>query len=268
MDRADTASFGVSVAGHLLLFALMAFAVSRAGPPPVPPPMEVSYVEDVGLTSASPTQSPSEQGMAPEAGPTEDAAAAPEPARPVPAVRPQPAPQPAQRQAVPTPSRDRAAAPAAPQRPAPAPPHTGAGPTNSRSLIGDDRRKGIGRDPSPSRSQQAPAAMTGEARASLNAAIQRALMPCQRQPLPSPEAAAIKVDVRVSLNPDGSLAAANVLRVINNNPELAMYERRMQDLALAIVRRCTPIRGLPAQYYDVPRGWRQFTYQFDPRQAR
>jgi hypothetical protein len=47
-----------------------------------------------------------------------------------------------------------------------------------------------------------------------------------------------------------------------------MYERRMQDLALAIVRRCTPIRGLPAQYYDVPRGWRQFTYQFDPRQAR
>lgn len=257
MDRAEAGSVGVSLLGHAALFGLMAFAVSRPDPTLPPAPMEVSFVDEVGLTSAAPqaVQSPPEQGMAPETGPTEDAAPSPDPQ--LPAMRPQP-PQPsASPTETPSPPR---------QRTQPQPrERTVPGQTTRRSLLGDDILKGIGRDPSPSRSQQAPAAMTGEARASINAAIARALQPCERQPLPSPEAAAIKVDVRVALNPDGSLASADVLRVRNPNPDLALYERRMQDLALAIVRRCTPIRGLPAQYYDVPRGWRQFTYQFDPR---
>lgn len=257
MDRAEASSVGVSVIGHLALFGLMALAVGKAGPPPVPAPMEVSFVDEVGLTSAAPqpVQAPPEQGMAPETGPAADAA----PDRPLPDVRPVP-PQPASKQSEPAPPRERARAQPS-ERAAPAE-------RTRRSLIGDDILKGIGRDPSPSRARQAPAAMTGEARASINAAIRRALVPCERQPLPSPEAAAIRVNVRVALNPDGSLASAEVTRILNDNPNLALYERRMQDLALAIVRRCTPIRGLPAQYYDVPRGWRQFTYQFDPRLSR
>jgi hypothetical protein len=40
----------------------------------------------------------------------------------------------------------------------------------------------------------------------------------------------------------------------------------MRDLALAVVRSCTPISGLPAEFYDVPGGWRQFTYRF-PRES-
>jgi hypothetical protein len=257
MDRAEAGSVGVSAVGHAALFGLMALAVGRAGPPPVPAPMEVSFVDEVGLTSASPqpVQAP-EQGMAPETGPPEDAA--PTPDRPLPDIRPDP-PRPATRPD-PAQPRERSRAQAS-ERPAP-------NERTRRSLIGSDILKGIGRDPSTSRSQQAPAAITGEARASINAAIRRALIPCERQPLPSPEAAAIRVNVRVALNPDGSLASAEVTRVLNDNPNLALYERRMQDLALAIVRRCTPIRGLPAQYYDVPRGWRQFTYQFDPRLSR
>lgn len=271
MERGEATSIGVSVVGHAALFALMALAVGRAGAPPVPPAMEVSFVEDVGLTSASPQpQAQPEQGQALEAGPVEDGAPAlpaaappqlvPEPNLPPltagPRQRPEPPRQRPQRE---LPRSDRA-------REAPSP--SGAGERTRRPTIGDEILKGIGRDPSPSRAQQAPAAISGEARASINAAIQRALIPCERQPLPSPEAGAIKVDVRVALNPDGSLANASVARVHNANPALEIYERRMQDLALAIVRQCTPIRGLPAQYYDVPRGWRQFTYQFDPRQSR
>ena len=251
MERLDSTAVGVSLVAHVLLFT--ALALGRAKPPEVPPVMEVSYVEEAGLTSAAPepAQAPA-QGTAPETGPPEEAATEPE--RPLPDVRP--VPQPAAR-----------TQPAPLERPTPAPPAQRSGAQQrQRSVASDpDFLKGIGRDPSTTRAQQAPAAMTGEARASINGAIARALRPCERQTLPAPEAAAIKVNVRVTLNPDGSLAEAAVSRVLNTNPGLAKYEQRMRDLALAIVRGCTTIRGLPAQYYDVPRGWRQFTYQFDPR---
>ena len=85
-------------------------------------------------------------------------------------------------------------------------------------------------------------------------------------PDPAPTAV-IEVDVRVTLTRDGGLADADVLRVRNPNSELAQYERRMRDLALNVIRHCTPIRCLPGELYDVPRGWRQFTYTFDPRQS-
>jgi len=267
MDRADTASVGISVVGHAALFAMALMFVGRAGAPPVPPPMEVSYVDEIGLTSAAPEPTPApEQGMAPEVGAPEDAPSEPAPPMPAPRAAP-PTPQPAPRQAerAPSPTRERATQPDRRQQSGPTQRNSDTGQTNRRPLIGDDILKGIGRDPSPSRSQQSQAAMTGAARASLNAAIARALRPCERQALPSPEAASINVRVNVSLNPDGSLVAARVTRVDNPNPALAMYERRMQDLALAVVRQCTPIRGLPSQYYDVSRGWRQFTYVFDPR---
>lgn len=256
MDRAEAGSIGASLVAHLALFGLVALVAGRPSPEPVPPPMEVSFVEgEVGLTSASPVQSPPEQGMAPEAGPTEDAA--PTPDRPLPDLRPEP----------PRPSVAPAEAPPTPRQRAQAQPRerNAPGERTRRSLIGDDILKGIGRDPSTSRSQQAPAAITGEARASINAAIARALRPCQRQTLPAPQAETILVHVSVALNRDGSLASARVARIVNGNPGLAIYERRMQDLALAVVQGCTPIRGLPAQYYDVPRGWRQFNYIFDPR---
>jgi outer membrane biosynthesis protein TonB len=256
MDRAEAGSVGISLLAHAALFGLMALAVGRPDPTIPPPAMEVSFVEgEVGLTSASPVQSPPEQGMAPEAGPPEDSPAEPE--RPLPDLRPVPA----EPQAPPRQAEQRR------QQTRPSPPRQQTAPAERtrRSLIGDDILKGIGRDPSPSRSQQAPAAMTGEARASMNALIARALARCEEQTFPSPEARAIRVTVRVTLNPDGSLASAVVTGVGDYDSRLSHYEQRMRDLALAVVRECTPIRGLPAQYYDVPRGWRQFSYQFPRR---
>ena len=261
MDRAEAAGFGVALGGHVALLAVLTLGLATvSGPPIASNPIEVSFVDEVGLTSAAPepVTSPPEQGMAPLTGPPEDAAAAlPEPAPPV-AQPPRPSAQPQPKQ---SPVRQREARPAAPAR------NEGSAAADRRPRLGRDILKGIGSDPSPARTSRPAAAMTGEARASINAAIRRALLPCERQPLPSPEAAVIEVDVRVTLTRDGSLADADVLRVRNPDSDLAHYERRMRDLALNVIRQCTPIRGLPGELYDVPRGWREFTYTFDPRQS-
>lgn len=262
MDRAEATGFGVSLAGHAALLALLAFGLATvASPPPLPDAMEVSFVDQVSLTAAAPEPAaPPAQAAAPIVAAHEDAAPAPipTPAPPAPPVPRQAAPAPA-----PTPPKP---APA----PAPRPPaRPGTGERTARPALGNDILNGIGRDPSPTRAERpAAATVSAEARASINQAITRALLPCQRQPLPAPEASAIQVLVRVTLTRDGGLADAEVGRVINDNPNLRIYEQRMRDLALTVVRRCTPIRGLPAELYDVPRGWRQFNYTFDPRLVR
>jgi hypothetical protein len=264
MDRADATGLGVSVVGHALLAYAMVVVVIRTPPPPAPPPsLEVSYVDEVGLTAASPNPAPTARAAeAPEIGPPEEAAPAP---APTPAPEPTPAP--------PRPAPRAAPAP----RPIPAPPRTaapaptrqqgsGAGQTNRGSLLGPNLLRGIGNDRNaPSNSP--PAATYGPAeRASVNQAIARALRPCARQALPVPEADAITVEYRVTLNRDGSLADAQFLRVNNPNPELARYERRMRDLGMNVLRSCTPIRGLPTAFFDARNG--QFSYTFDPRAGR
>ncbi len=277
MDRTEATGVGISLAGHAAVVAVLVLGlatVTREAPPS--DAIDVSFVDDVGLTSAAPQPSPTppEQGMAPETGPVEDAAPAAPAPPPLPEARPttpRPSLEAAERNR-PEPPRQQPtrALPRQPQEPAreAAPSPAGSGERNRRSRLGDDILKGIGSDPSPSRTRSPPATMTGEARASINAAIRRALTPCERQPLPAPEAAAIQVHVAVTLNRDGRLAGARVSKVTNNDYRLRQYEQRMRDLALAVIRQCTPVRGLPPELYDVPRGWRQFTYVFDPRQIR
>jgi hypothetical protein len=215
----------------------------------MPAAMEVSYVDEVGLTSTSPNPTPAAAPpAAAEDGPVEQAAPSPSPvAAPAPALSPS---------AVVAPARPRAA------------PQGGSGTaersSGSRLHLYPAR---FGTD--PRRRPDGPAASYGPAqRSSVRQAIARALARCQRQTLPAPEAAAIRVEYRVTLNPDGSLANAQFLRVINNDPSLERYEGRMRDIALNVINACTPIRGLPAEYYEVPGGWRQFPYQFDPRTVR
>jgi outer membrane biosynthesis protein TonB len=267
MERADAAGFGVSVVGHCALLAAAWLVVTRSGPLPVAPPaIEVSYVDEVGLTAASPNPAPSAQAsVAPEVAPPAETAPAP-----VPEAVPEPTPAPPRQAPRPAPSPR--ATPAPPARPAP-PRATrqqgsAAAQRNTGSLLGPHFLRGIGNDRN-ARSNSPPAATYGAAeRASVRQAIGRALMRCQRQPLPAPEAAAIRVNYRVTLNPDGSLASAQFLNVMNDDPALERYERRMRDLGMNVLRACTPIHGLPAQFYDVPGGWRSFPYQFDPRTVR
>ncbi len=265
MERADAAGFGVSVVGHCALLAAAWLIVNRPPPTAVSPAFEVSYVDEVGLTAASPEPASSAMAsVAPEVAPPEQAAPAP-----VPEAVPEPVPSPPRAALRPAPSPDRAAAPARP-----APPRTArqqgsaAAQRNAGSLLGPDLLRGIGSDRN-ARTSRAPAAAYGPSeRASVRQALARALMRCQRQPLPAPEAAAIRVNYRVTLNPDGSLANAQFLSVLNSDPALERYERRMRDIALNVINACTPIRGLPPEFYDVPGGWRSFPYQFDPRTVR
>lgn len=97
MERAEKIGFGVATGGHVLLFALLSAGLFSA-PNPLklnPTPMEVSMVDEAALTSMAPriATQPPPPSVAPETGPTEDAAPAPasEP-EPVPAPEPTPAP--------------------------------------------------------------------------------------------------------------------------------------------------------------------------------
>lgn len=262
MDRADAAGFGVSIFGHVAIVAIAWFlTLGNPARHASPSSFEVSYVDEVGLTSAAPSPSsePAAAAQAPEVAPPEEAAPAPvsEPTPAPPREAPRPAPSP------------RANAQTRPSPPAQTRQQSaGARQRNAGSLLGPDLLRGLGSDRNATANRPPAATYGASQRASVRQAIARALMRCQRQPLPAPEAAAIRVEYRVSLNPDGSLASAQFVRVINSDPALERYERRMRDIALNVINACTPIRGLPPEFYDVPGGWRQFPYQFDPRTVR
>ena len=97
MERAEKIGLGVATAGHVLLFGLLSVGF-LATPNPLKlnsPPMDVSLVDEAALQSAAPQIStqPPPPSVAPEEGPTEDAAPAPVP-EPAPIPEPQPTPAP------------------------------------------------------------------------------------------------------------------------------------------------------------------------------
>ena len=272
MDRAEAKGLGAAVVGPALLLAALTFGLTRAvAPPPPPPAMEVSFVDDVALTSSSPAPQPPAQSQAPEAGPTEDAAPAP---APVPAPTP---PTPAPRQAVHAPSPERAAPQPSRQPPKPTPPRaaqapprvapgtSGSGERTRRTLLGPDLLRGLGRDPSTSRSDAAPGAvMTASAAASIGDAIRRQVQPCaDRQIFPGPGADRIVTSINLRLNRDGSLAARpRVVRQSGIDDDNSRYAQRVADLAINSFVSCSPLRGLPPELYDVSRGWSNFTMNY------
>lgn len=258
MDRAEAAGFGVATAGHLVLLAALTLGLATLrDAPPASAPIEVSFVEDIAAVSASPQPAlePPAPAQAPDPGPPEEAAPLPSaaPAPPQPALRPAPSPD----RARPEPARQ---PPAAAQRPAEQPRERVRAPR-----IGDDILKGIGRDPAPSRAQTPPGAtMSAQAAADIGAAIQRQIQPCaDRQVDPGPGASRIVTAVNLRLNRDGSLAARpRVLRQTGVDDGNRRYADRVADLAIAAFTGCSPLRGLPAELYDVPRGWSNFTMNY------
>lgn len=265
MERAEAAGLGVAVLAHgALLAALTLGLFSAAAPPPPAPSIEVSFVDQVALDAAAPVPASAPPPSAPEEAAVPDDAPTPSEAAPqAPVLAPAPV---ARETPAPTPPR----ASDSRDRRRPEEPRQTPGQRQRAARLADLNLDSLGRDPAARPTPQAApaAAMSAQARASVRQVIARALMRCQRQPLPTPEAAAIRVDYRITLNRDGSLSSAEFVRVINPDPALAPYERRMRDLALNVINSCTPIRGLPPEFYDVPGGWRRFPYQFDPRTVR
>lgn len=121
MERTEKIGLGVATAGHVLLFGLLSVGF-LATPNPLKlktPPMEVSMVDEVALQSTAPKLSaePPPPSVAPEQGPTQDAAPAPEPE-----PAPEPVPVPPKPQPKPTPAPPKPQPKAAPAKPKPAPP--------------------------------------------------------------------------------------------------------------------------------------------------
>ena len=297
MDRAEKTGLGIAAAGHVALFAALSLGLAISRLPPPAQPIEVSFVKDVGATNAAPqpTLAPPAQSAAPELGPPEDAAPAPPapapvppeptpappPPKPVPAP-PKPAPAPPKAQPKPlkstlSPAPAKPARPAAPQAPAtpapakPAPQRiaSGAGAAHAThgSRLNADFLKGLGNDPSPSKSQQAPAAvMSAEALAGITAAIKRQIQPCaNRQVNPGPGANEIKVKLNLRLNRDGSLARPpTVAGTSGVTSENGRYEDRVKDLAVAAYVGCSPLRDLPQDLYQTPKGgWANINMTFN-----
>jgi outer membrane biosynthesis protein TonB len=247
------------VAGHIALLAIAWFIVNRPMPPQVSQAFEVSYVDEVGLTSASPEPSTSAPAAtAPDVGPVEDAS---------PEVGPEPAVEPAPPTS--TPRQTARPSPAPPPRPAAAQPRPQPTPArnpgrqNRRPGLGDLNPDNFGRDPA-ARPAAPPAQMTGQARANIAQAIQRRVQPCaDRQINPGPGAERIATEIVLSLNADGSLAARpRAGRQTGVDDENRRYAARVADLAIASFVGCSPLRGLPAELYDVPNGWRNFTLRY------
>lgn len=288
MDRAEAKGFGVALAGHAGLLAVLSLGLATVRQPPLMnDPMEVSIVDEVALTSAAPSAEPPAPTIAPELGPPDEPAPAPViepvPAPPMPAppvakpveLKPAPKPKPepvkaAPAKPAPKPAPPKAAAkpqPKASAKPQPAKTGSGSGkaeqPRGSR--LGKDFLKGLGSDPAAEASQPSGAVMSAVAMAGIVAAIKRQIQPCaDRQVNPGPGANRIQVKINLRLNRDGSLAARpRVVSTSGVDDENSRYEKRVSDLAIAAFTGCSPLRDLPDELYQTPKGgWSNFNMNY------
>lgn len=269
MDRAEAGGLGIAIAGHgALLAALSLGFASAVSPPAMNSPIEVSFVDEIGLQSAVTEIStePPAQSVAPDMGPPEEAAPAEREALPEPAPTPKQAVEPAPQKPAPKSAPPKAE----PKKQAPPKSTTksnqsGKGEKTTGSRLGDDFLKGIGNDPSPSRSQKPTGSvMSTQAAASIGAAIKRQVQPCaDRQVNPGPGANQITTAINLRLNRDGSLARRpTVVRQTGITDSNKRYAERVADLAIAAFVGCSPLRGLPEDLYDVPNGWSNFTLNY------
>jgi len=279
---------GVSVLAHLLLFTILSLLPPSPPPPPVAP-MDVTIADDVGLKAGAPntTVDPAES-KAPDIGNPEDSAppapaeekAEPAPPKPQPEAAPPPKPAPVakpepKKPAPPAPKPAPKARPkpavAAPAKPA-VKPGKGTGSTanavkpKARGLnFGSDYFKGASSKPSPA-TGTAPksATMSQQAAMDIGQKIKQQVQPCaNRQVNPGPGAERIRVTIRLKINRDGTLASKPMIvghdGVDDNNRR---YQRQVDDRAIATFMGCQPLRGLPAELYDVPNGWSDFSLRY------
>jgi outer membrane biosynthesis protein TonB len=291
MDRIEKTGFGVAAVGHILLIGLLSLSLTKcqSEPPKVDPkPIEVSLADDVGLKAQAPQSvvAPA-QSSAPELGKPEDApppakqeAKQPEPVPPAPQPKAEPPPKPApkappepKKQAPPVPDKTKAP----PKREATAATKANANAkaagsdvasTKKRqrgSLLGPDFEKELGAQPSKTKSPVPQAAtMSAQAMMDIGSKITQLVQPCaNRQVKPGPGAERIRVTISLHLNRDGSLAAnPEVVAHDGVDDENRRYQDRVDDNAIATFKGCSPLRGLPPELYDVPRGWNNFVLRY------
>jgi len=249
MDRAEKAGLGVAIVGHGALLVLLTLAAAATRLPiPRSAPIEISFFDEAGPTSTAPTPSaaPPAPSVAPDFGRPEDEAAPQPPETIVPRV---PAPVPA-----PAPSPSRKAVPPAKALPAKAMPARPLAPAAKASpprgsRLGKDFLKGIGAEPSTSRSTAPPAAEAGPAvRAALGALVRRQLKPHWKAPTGA-DAEMLRTELSIALARDGSVDRVEVLRTTGQTASNRPQVRLHQEQAIRAVRLAAPFR-LPPEHYD------------------
>ncbi|WP_404336663.1 cell envelope biogenesis protein TolA [Sphingomonas sp. MMS12-HWE2-04] len=280
ISRSEGAALGIAAIAHVVLFGLLSVGFLATPNPDKlkPQPIEVSFAEDVALESAAPVISSEAEAAkkSPVEAPVEPDTAPPEPvAEPQPVARPQPAPpKPAPAPAA-KPKPAPPTKPAPPSKPAqPAKTASAAPATNPRqqprrdvrptgNLDGLDLGRTNNRANGPALTPPA-ATMSTAAAANIGSAIQRQVQPCaDRQVNPGPGADQIRVIVNLRINRDGSLAGPITIRGHEGVDESnSRYVTRVDDAVRAIFAGCSPLRGLPDELYDVPKGWKSFTLRY------
>jgi outer membrane biosynthesis protein TonB len=265
MDRTEATGLGVAFAGHALLLAVLGAGFAASTRPPIlTQPMEVAFVEEVGLESTAPA--PSNEAPAPKLaeieGPVEPEA--PPPPAPVPVPVPQaPAPAPVPKAAVPrpqpspvkpAPAQPKAAIRPAPPKAAPKAPPAVQTKANSQSAARPTGRltgilTGISDSDSPSRATAPPAKAIGPAvQASLAAEVRRQLKPHWKAPSGA-DVELLRTELSIRLGRDGSVTDVDVLRTTGQNASNKPQVKLHQEQAVRAVRLASPFR-LPAEYYD------------------
>jgi outer membrane biosynthesis protein TonB len=261
MQRAEQTGLGISIIGHIAIFAALSLGLFAATKPMIPTtqPIDIQIVDKVGLTDTAPEPpkvAPA-QSVAPEVGLPEETT----PSEPTP-----PAPAPVQRNATPPPQPTPTPAPkvtakSTPAKPAPAKAVAKPTPTPSRgSLLGDDFRKGLTAAPSTSTSQAPRVASIGPAQlAGLAAAIRRQVQPCaDRIATPGPGAERITTKINLRMNRDGSFDANPSVVSQVTDEDNARYGARVGELAKAAFVQCSPFE-LPPELYD---GWKNINLNY------
>ena len=259
MDRAEVAGLGVATAGHVALLAALSYGLATSRlEVPRSDPIEVSFVDEVGLESTAPSPSPTEPAplAGPQDGPPQPAMPAPPELQPVPAPRSEPRLQP--RAAAPVP------APKAPPRAAPpqAPPVPARRTTPRRTASGlNSVVAGLSDRQNPSQSTDPPAAAAGQAvQASLGAEVRRQLKPHWKAPTGA-DAEQLRTEVVIALAESGQVSDVRIVgtsgQTASNRPQVKLH----QEQAIRAVRLAAPFR-LPAQYYEA---WKSLRVTFDKR---
>lgn len=264
MDRAEATGFGVAAVGHVALLAALTLGLANGiRPPVINQPIEVSFVDEVGLESQAPVASQEEPAprLAEVEGPVE----------PVPPPEPEPAPKPQPKVAEPKPEpkvaepdrpakpKTKAAAPAK-ETPEPAKSKTRSDSRPTGRLSG--LLKGVSDRESKSQSTEPPAKTAGPAvQSSLRAEVLRQLKPHWRSPTGA-DVELIRTIVEVRLARDGSIIGTpRVIEQTGLNASNRSQAGRHEEQAIKAVRLAAPFR-LPAEFYDA---WKVIRPAFDKR---
>jgi outer membrane biosynthesis protein TonB len=242
-----------------LLALVIFFAGREEDETPRNDPIQVTLTDEIGMVSAAPD--PSDEPPAPKAGEQaepDDTEIAPPDSEPEPEPKPQP-PKPA-------------AKPEPQPKSTPRPPNSANAsskpnqkPNNKRDtsgLAGLDV-SGPAEEKTNGKGDRSQASATGAEQANFLSAVKRQVQPCaDRQNIPSAEAESIVAIVQLRLKPNGALESVRILRHEGVNDGNQRYVTRVDDAVEAVFKGCTPLRGLPADLYDVKGGWKSLTFRY------